>query len=335
MPVLLMCIVCILLIIQQKVYIDNQVSGSVSAEELNLKKLRIVKDSGDFSEHVLEKNGGSIVSMHNIARLPVAIIPVANSTKQIGEVMASLFHLAPPDVSYKDWNTPSSVHLTHAEFMNHPFSSSGSHPYPALDRCLRQVTTWPGGFFIESGGHNGLFQSTTLALEQNFGWRGLLIEPSLINVELIRANRKRSGVIHAGLVSSMHDGSKISDPGGSPMGEISVGRGNVSGRAFSPLLDDLNISQVDLWSLDVEGYEVPVLQGVDFNRHRPKFVLIEVWSHNKENVFSIMSSNKYNLVPGYDVEGGISGFPKGHVHRDYLWTDSFLQGPSPKIHKPL
>jgi len=95
----------------------------------------------------------------------------------------------------------------------------------------------------------------------------------------------------------------ISDPGGRPGGKITLGRGDVLGRELSLLLDELNITDVDFWSLDVEGFELPVLKGLDFERHRPKFILIEVWSHTKEKVFSLMSTKNYDLVPGTDDEG--------------------------------
>jgi FkbM family methyltransferase len=196
------------------------------------------------------------------------------------------------------------------------------------------VLSWPGGFFIESGGHDGKFQSNTLALEKFFGWRGLLVEPAISNIAKIHANRNRSIAIHAGLVALGEDGAKLSDPGGGPMGKIAIGSGNVKGRALSSLLDDLNVTEVDFWSLDVEGYEVEVLKGMDFRRLRPKLIVVEVWGYNRNEVFSLMTRFGYDLVVGYDVEKGISGFPQGLQHRDFLWKDSLWQHALPKIVRP-
>jgi FkbM family methyltransferase len=252
----------------------------------------------------------------------------------IDVVMARLFKFAPPGMPYADWVAPSAEVLTHADFLQHRFSPCCFHPFPPLDKSLRQVLSWPGGFFIESGGHDGKFQSNSLALEKFFGWRGLLIEPAISNIAKIHANRNRSIAIHAGLVALGEDGAKLSDPGGDPRGKIAIGSGNVKGRALSSLLDDLNVTEVDFWSLDVEGYEVQVLNGMDFRRLRPKLIVVEVWGYNRDQVFSMMTRVGYDLVVGYDVEKGISGFPQGYQHRDFLWKDSRWQHSLPKIVTP-
>ena len=47
-------------------------------------------------------------------------------------------------------------------------------------------------------------------------------------------------------------------------------------RTLSSILDDFRGREVDFMSLDLEGYEVNALQGIDFERHRPRYLLIEV-----------------------------------------------------------
>jgi hypothetical protein len=75
---------------------------------------------------------------------------------------------------------------------------------------------------------------------------------------------------------------------------------NVQVVALSELLDDLGITEEEVrdthfWSIDVEGNELQVLRGVDFSRHRPRFVLIEVPpSYTQTNKQIIHQSNKYN-----------------------------------------
>ena len=46
-------------------------------------------------------------------------------------------------------------------------------------------------------------------------------------------------------------------------------------RTLSSILDQHRIERLDLLSLDVEGYELNALKGLDLARHRPRLMLIE------------------------------------------------------------
>jgi len=50
----------------------------------------------------------------------------------------------------------------------------------------------------------------------------------------------------------------------------------VPARALSELLDELDVSEIDLLSLDVEGYEPQALSGLDLSRHAPAWMLVEM-----------------------------------------------------------
>ena len=50
----------------------------------------------------------------------------------------------------------------------------------------------------------------------------------------------------------------------------------VPARTLSSLLDEVGAPEVDLLSLDVEGYEAEVLAGLDLGRHAPRFIVVEV-----------------------------------------------------------
>jgi FkbM family methyltransferase len=60
------------------------------------------------------------------------------------------------------------------------------------------------------------------------------------------------------------------------------------------LLTKLNIKEVNLLSVDTEGWEIEVLKGFDFNTFNPKVVVIENYLHNK-NYETFMNSKGYSL----------------------------------------
>jgi hypothetical protein len=55
---------------------------------------------------------------------------------------------------------------------------------------------------------------------------------------------------------------------------------DVPARTLSSILDEQGAPEIDVLSLDVEGYEPSVLRGLDLNRHAPRWILVEV--HDQE-----------------------------------------------------
>lgn len=128
----------------------------------------------------------------------------------------------------------------------------------------------PNGFFIEAGGSDPREQNNTNLLEQN-GWNGLIIEPKKEFNDIYSSIRPKSIVENVVLVSKDYDGDTI-------LGDFSHymmgGVENIHGLDWNPtehkcstltnILKKYNIEEVHFLSLDVEGYEIDVLNGIDF-----------------------------------------------------------------------
>jgi FkbM family methyltransferase len=175
-----------------------------------------------------------------------------------------------------------------------------SRSYPALydmDRQLERYLPEERGFFVEAGGNDGYSQSNTYALERRRGWRGILVEPV---PELARAcalERPGCRVVQAALVAPGFSGSEVTLRFGGLMTLVvdarqldhewvdaahAVGQEEpphefaAPARTLSSILDEASAPEVDLLSLDVEGYEAQALAGLDFDRHAPRFILVEM-----------------------------------------------------------
>ncbi|MEO0835147.1 MAG: FkbM family methyltransferase, partial [Cyanobacteria bacterium J06642_3] len=49
----------------------------------------------------------------------------------------------------------------------------------------------------------------------------------------------------------------------------------VETKTLTSILDEYHVEKIDFFSLDVEGFELNVLKGLDFNKYRPQYMLIE------------------------------------------------------------
>ena len=169
------------------------------------------------------------------------------------------------------------------------------------------------GFFFEAGAHDGKTLSNTFLLEA-MGWTGLLVEAHPDLAEHCKRSRPKSHVVHAALGID----------GGPEFCEFQMVRGaegvdalsfsvaadshrqrilreggkletvSVPCQSLNQLLAEMNAPQIDFFSLDVEGAEMMVLQGFDFDRWQPKVLSVEDNSNGSDTAVS-----NYILARGY------------------------------------
>lgn len=154
------------------------------------------------------------------------------------------------------------------------------------------------GFFIEVGANNGFLESNTYYLERFRNWKGILIEPIPHLYQECVNERPLAKVFNCALVSPDYPDSEIEMMYGHTMSlvkgafndeNVESERVAIAGRklGFTPytikvpartltsILDEANVQKIDFFSLDVEGFELNALQGLDFEKYRPEFMLIE------------------------------------------------------------
>lgn len=192
-----------------------------------------------------------------------------------------------------------------------------------------------GGHFVELGASDGQAMSTTLFLEAQMGWTGLLIEPDPVKFARLRVSRPRSATVNAAvgaeegevffysfigpgfdLLSCMHgvgncptaaEAYRFASGFSRQRGKkLSMRRDRVAVRLFSDLLRThlpavTPGSRPRLWiSLDVEGAEDLVLSTLNASGRVADFISVESTQPNPE-VLALLRRNDYVLHAAGDA----------------------------------
>lgn len=212
------------------------------------------------------------------------------------------------------------------------FSEPTSYALPdcngvPLDKKFFNIINCRNGFFIEVGANDGVTQSNTKMLEESYGWKGILIEPSASLFPILVANRPHSKCFQCALGSFEQDGKYLSGTfDGTLMAAFEPDKKNKHGpacivltRSLQSILDECGVKHVTFFSLDTEGYEFNILKGIDFEKITFDYLLIEINAAQFKDIVSFLSAKGYDVVENFTnytlaTNPGWSG-----THNDYLF----------------
>lgn len=185
------------------------------------------------------------------------------------------------------------------------------------------------GIYIELGAFDGLSQSNTAFFEFYRHWKGVLIEPSKDSYELCCKNRPNSVVLNMCCVSDEYKLDTIKgDFNSITMASVNGSRLNsdklveVNCTTLEKIINThLENKPIDLLSLDTEGYEFEILKGLNLDKNRPKYMLIEIYAEDYVKI------NDYLLTKDYLLHSNFSNYNKKDnpiwdgTHNDFLFYD--------------
>jgi FkbM family methyltransferase len=188
---------------------------------------------------------------------------------------------------------------------------------------MLEIVDFTNGFYIECGANDGISQSYTYELEKR-NWKGILIEPSIYAFNKCIENRSPNNIfVNCALGSK--DGKVSGDFYGSLMSSVDGIRLNndnlieVEIKKLTTILEEYEINKIDLFSLDVEGYELEVLKGLDLIKYKPTYLIIEIYSKDYNEIVKYLSSFDYELIEGLTNYNKIDNPNWDETHNDYIF----------------
>lgn len=210
-------------------------------------------------------------------------------------------------------------------FSNSKQRGSRSFTWPWIyDHLVKLFGGQQGGFFVEAGALDGEYLSNTLWLERDLGWTGLLVEPDEDNYKMLTSKHRRAWTSNTCLSSEgfpkrtimvstrLPKASQLQDFWWAFRGhthelhvDIPKTKSNEKLTDSSyvwvqcfPLLSYLlaiNITSVDLLSLDVQGSEMGIVRTL-LNSSRVSVRVVVVEDESKTFDHGFMASHGYVLV---------------------------------------
>ena len=191
-----------------------------------------------------------------------------------------------------------------------------------IDKILKEMVVFKErGFFLEVGAYNGFSESVSLRFEKELKWNGLLIEPNPIHFKYLKRNRPKNICLNflclnddflnkKLFIKNLNQMSYIVDNSDKPYFSHypaekinNLAKETYSGNferltceveTLQRIFKDHKIKKVDLAIIDVEGSEIELLKGIDFNKVDIEYFCIE--TYNFENLNSFMVKKNYTLI---------------------------------------
>jgi FkbM family methyltransferase len=208
-----------------------------------------------------------------------------------------------------------------------PYCAVNCKKEPITKRIIEYIGNIENGFYIEAGAYDGVLQSNTKFLEEEYNWSGILVEPSPNIFLSLQQNRPNNININKCLVDKTHTASTIQgafDNG--PMSSVGNRRNlenveliNVDCDNLENILDYLEITKIDFMSLDTEGYEFQVLKGLNLEKHRPTYLLIQIYESDKETIFNYLEAHNYLFLENISNYNYYDNVGWDGSHNDYLF----------------
>ena len=193
-----------------------------------------------------------------------------------------------------------------------PWTLWGNDQLDLLAYTLLFPSTHANRLVVEFGASDGVAASNSLFFEQVLGWRSLLIEPTRC-FEQLRAHRPKAIHVRAAVCeegpprtvslptsstwcskSNFNFNSSERDLGGPYI--VESGRLRMTCRTLTSILAEHHITHVDLMFVDMEGFEIDALRGIDFEHIMIDYFVVEKRTRDVQEKVDFMREMGYGYM---------------------------------------
>ena len=177
--------------------------------------------------------------------------------------------------------------------------------HDAPERRALATALRPGAVFLDVGANAGFYTFWALS-QRHAGLRVIAVEPTEVMLSRVRhnlaANSLTSSVTLCACAVTPSPGEVVIEEHAGNIGETSIradGTGRrVPGRTLLEILQTANVSRVDAMKIDIEGFEVPVLEAFFNSAPRtlwPQLVIGEIVGKGGEPLKKLLIGHGYRL----------------------------------------
>ena len=195
-----------------------------------------------------------------------------------------------------------------------------SYSQGSMDLVLKSIfNNKQNGVYIDVGCQHPIKNNNTYLLFKK-GWTGINIDLDRVNIDLFNYNRPNDFNFNIAISDKIEELDLYYYHQKSPINTLDVNVSKKQGskiektikiqtNTLTNIINKTTINDIDVLSIDVEGFELKVLKGLDFNKFKPKIIITEFldltskkWEIPYNNLNNILNSELYKFIVSKDYK---------------------------------
>ena len=207
------------------------------------------------------------------------------------------------------------------------FSYKKSFSQGSMDLILEHIfKDKNNGFYVDVGCQHPIKNNNTYLLYKK-GWAGVNIDLDRINIDLFNFFRPNDKNINLAVSNKIESAKLFYYHQKSPINtldeKVSLKQNakiekeiNIQTNTLENILDNYSIKEIDLLTIDVEGFELKVLEGLNFDKYKPSVIIVEFldlkaikWEIPYNSLDNVLKSEIYNFLiyKNYELVNWVNG----------------------------